>query len=226
VHRIIAVELIPKSLIVGVFTPPPGVPGSQAVTADRLNRIWSEVAPNHGYRHLQLAPDESGAVFVGADPEVGVTIQPPLLQVRDSIVLTASQSAERAESVLKVIARHLGTSQFFNLGIRHVYHAATPENDAHAFVLHRLLRYTEDDLGDLTVGGQVTGGAKFIASGTDVNYTLVIEPLLRDPRYLFLDLDAQFAGPVELDRVTPRAKDAESYLTQAVNRFLDSVAGS
>lgn len=218
-------ELIPKTLIVGVFTPPPGVPGSQPVTPEKLNRVWSEVASDYDYRQLQLAPDGSGAMFIGADPEIGVTIQPPLLQVRDAIALTASQSAERAETILKVIARNLGTSQFFNLGIRHVYHAATPENDAHAFVLHRLLRYSEDDLGDLQVGGQVTGGAKFIANGPDVTYTLVIEPLLRDARFLFLDLDAQFAGPTELDRVIPRATDAERYLTQAANRFLDGVAG-
>jgi hypothetical protein len=206
--------------------PPPGVPGVAPVTHEKLNRIWSEVQPAHGYRQLQVAPDGTGAQFLGSDSDSGVTIQPPLLQVRDSITMTGMQSAERAESVLKVIARHLGVAQFFNLGIRHVYWAAVPDNDAHGFVLNRVLRYEAEQIGDLRIGEDLTGGVKFVAHGANTTYTLVIEPLMRDPHYLFLDLDAQFAGPTDLDAVKARAHDAEEYLTHAANSFLDRMAGS
>lgn len=219
------VQLIPKMLIVGLFTPPPGVPGTPPLTADKLNRIWSEVAPTYGYRQLQALPDDAGAVFVGSQADAGVTIQPPLLQVRDPITMTAAQSAERAESVLKIAARHLGATQFFNLGIRHVYNVPIPDNDATGYVMRRILAKSEDDLGELQVGGRLWAGVKYVASTEQVQYTLVIEPLQADNSYLFLDLDAQFPGPTTLDAVTDRASDAEGYITHAVNAYLDRVGG-
>lgn len=218
-----SVELIPKMLIVGVFTPPPGVPGTQPITADKLNRIWAEVQPAHGYRQFQTLPDNAGAVFTGAQAEAGVTIQPPLLQVRDPISMTAAQSAERAESILKVIARHLGIAQFFNLGVRHVYHAAVPDNDAKGFVLHRVLAKGEDELGPLQIGGTLWGGVKYVAATPETQFTLVIEPLQADNSFVFIDLDAAFAGPATLDTVAARSKDAEQYLSQAANAYLDQV---
>jgi hypothetical protein len=214
-------ELIPQMFIAGVFTPPPGVPGSFPMTADKLNRIWSEVGPTHGYRQFQVLPEDAGAIFVGAQADSGVTIQPPLLQVRDPISLAASQSADRAESILKTIARHLGISQFFNLGIRHVYHAAVSDNDAVGFVMRRVLAKDPEGLGELHTGGDFWGGVKYVAANEQAQYTLIIEPLVADTRYVFLDLDAQFPGPTTLDAVTDRAKDAETYLTQAVNAYLD-----
>jgi hypothetical protein len=214
-------ELIPKWLIVGVFTPPPGVPGTEPITPEKLNRIWSEVGPAHGYRQFQTLPDNAGAVFVGATQEAGVTIQPPLLQVRDPITMTAEQSADRAEQILKVIARHLGTTQFFNLGMRHVYHAPIADNDATGFVMRNVLQKSEEDLGDLQVGGDFWGGVKYVASNPEVQYTLVIEPLIADNRLMLLDLDAQFPGPAALDAITKRAHDAQAYITQAVSSYLE-----
>ena len=75
-------DLIPKAVIVGLFAPPTPTPQGQ-VTADKLNRIWSDIGPSHGYTQFQLSPDQAAANFLGASPEIGVTIQPPLLQVRD-----------------------------------------------------------------------------------------------------------------------------------------------
>lgn len=37
----------------------------------------------HGYTQFQASPDQTAADFLGATPEIGVTIQPPLIQVRD-----------------------------------------------------------------------------------------------------------------------------------------------
>jgi hypothetical protein len=223
----IAMNLIPRALIVGVFIPPPGVvPGVKPVTFDVVNRIWSEVTASYPYRQLQIAPDGSAAHFLGASADEQVAIQGPLLQVRDVIGLTAEKSAEKAETILKVIARHLGVGQFFNMGIKHVYHAPVANNDARAFVLQGILGKTDADLGELQLGGDAIAGVKYILSGPDVQYTLLIEPLLADLRNVFIDLDAQFPGDATLDDVTTRAKDAERYVTQAVSAYLDKYGGS
>ena len=190
------------------------------MTPEKLNRIWSEVQPSYGYRQFQALPDNSGAVFAGTQADEGVTIQPPLLQVRDPIRMTPEQSADRAESVLKIVARHLGIAQFFNLGIRHVFHGTAPENDAVSFV-KRKVHTSEDDLGALEIGGSLWTGVKYVAATPEVQYTLVIEPLVADNQFVFLDLDAAFPGPTSLDAITARARDAERYLRQAVNSYLD-----
>jgi hypothetical protein len=216
-------ELLPQALVVGVVTPPPGVPGGADVTPDKLNRIWSEIATTHGYRQYALAPDGSGAEFAGASPAEGITIQPPLIQLRDKITFTAAQSADQLETALKVIVRHLGIGQLFNLAVRHVYHAPVADNDARGFVMHRVLGKEEDDLGALQIGENFWGGAKYVSSAPDRQYTLVLEPLQSDERYVYVDLDAQFPGPTTPDAVTDRAKDAEQYLTGAVASYLDSV---
>jgi hypothetical protein len=219
-------NLIPRALVVGVFIPPPGVvPGIKPVTSDVVNRIWSEVTVSYPYRHLEIAPDGSAARFLGASADEQVAIQGPLLQVRDVIGLDAKRSAEKAETILKLVARHLGVGQFFNMGIKYVYHASVASNDARAFVLHGILGKTDADLGELQLGGDAIAGVKYILPGPGVQYTLLIEPLLADLRNLFIDLDAQFPGSATLDDITTRAKDAERYLTQVVNAYLDKHSG-
>lgn len=226
-------NLQPRALIVGVFIPPPGVvPGVKPVTPDVLNRIWSEVTSTYPYRQLQIAPDGSAAQFLGASADERVTIQGPLLQVSDVIALTPDQSADKAQAILKVIARHLGVAQFFNMGMKHIYHAPAPNNDARTFVLQRILGKTDADLAELQLGGDPIAGVKYIFSGPgpdgdpDVQYTLLIEPLLTDFRNLFIDLDAQFPGDARLDDITSRAKDAVRYITQAVGAYLDKHGGA
>ncbi|HTX32259.1 MAG TPA: hypothetical protein VMD09_12830 [Solirubrobacteraceae bacterium] len=218
-------HLIPKALVVGVFIPPAGVPGAPTVTADKINRIWSKVAPEHGYRQLQAAPDGSAAQFLGTTPDTGVTIQPPLIQVRDLIGLDPGQSAESAAQVLKTIAQVLGTSQLFNLGVRHVYNVPIDNNDARGFVLERLLGGA-DRFEELDLGGGLWGGTKIVTTDpTGSAYVLTVEPLQVDEmKSLYVDLDATFPGPLpSLDSVTDRAADARSFITENVNRYLDSL---
>lgn len=218
-------QLIPRALVVGGFVPP-SPPGQQQVSADRLNRIWSEVGPTHGFTQLQVAPDSSGAQFLGRTADDGVVIQPPLMQVRSTIATTAQQAADSVGSIFAVILRHLGVGEFFNLGIKHVYNAPLPDNDARSFVLRRVLLRDEDDLAELTAGSaDPWGGVKYIIPLPDRQYTLMIEPLQLDQmRSLFLDLDAQFPGQISPDSISSRAREAEDYLTGPVNRYLDSLA--
>lgn len=219
-------ELVPKALVVGVFAavqPSPAPP----VNEDKLNRIWAEVAPRQGYRQLQLAPDGSGAQFLGGAPDDGLTIQLPLIQVRSKIPTTAMNAADEVQVTFKTIAKHLGLAQFFNLGIKHIYHAPIPTNDARGFALQRLLRKSEEEVGLLQRGGPFWGGVKYGANGPDNSqFVLSVEPWLADDRFLFIDLDAQFPGPVTLDTLKDRAWDAEQYLSGAVRQYLDTADGS
>jgi hypothetical protein len=216
-------KLLPRSLVVGAFSAlNPGPEG--LVSVEKLNRVWAELAPLYNYRQLQLAPDASGAQFVGATTEDGITIQPPLIQVRRPISMTADIAADEAQSILRVIQRHLGVSQFFNLGIKHVFHADPGDNDGRGFVLHKVLRKDDAELADLAGSGTLWAGVKYIVASEFSSFTLVIEPLLADPRYLFLDLDAQFPGPANVDTVKDRAKEAQQYLAGAVTEYLDRAA--
>lgn len=214
-------ELQPQQLIVGIFTPPAGVPGGVDVNPTRLNQVWSEISPHYGYRQYQLSPDGTGALILGSSEHERVTIQPPLIQFSDRVELTMGQSAEKAEAIIKTVARILNVEQFFNLGLRLIYHAALPDNDAAGFIMRGLLGRTEDDLSELRVGDRLWGGVKIGTNSAERQYTLVVEPLHRDPRFLYVDLDAQFPGAATLDSVTSREKDVEQYVSQAVKGFLD-----
>ena len=218
-------ELVPRALVIGVFIPPPGVPGAPAVGMDKINRIWSEVAPQYGYTQLQSAPDGAAAQFLGASADIGVTIQPPLIQVRDIISnLDPADYADKAEQVIKAIARVLGTNQFFNLGVKHIYHAPLETNDARAFVHNKILR-GQESLANLELGGNIWSGVKHVVNHADGVYELAIEPLQSDDmKSLFLDLDAQFPGPLaNLGAITERARDAKDYLANHVVRYLESL---
>jgi hypothetical protein len=160
---------------------------------------------------------------LGPAAEDGVTIQPPLLQIRDSIRTTTEQSADKAQVISQVVARHLGVSQFFNLGVRLIYHAAVPGNDGSSFVLGRVLSKGEEDLAQLRAGGQLWGGVKYVITNPGVMYTLLIEPLIADPKYLYLDLDAQLPGVVDATAIVPKARECERFITGPVSEYLDSL---
>jgi hypothetical protein len=218
-------DMIPKALIVGIFIPPAGGPGGPTVSVEKLNKIWSEVAPQFGYTQLQTSPDGAAAQFLGATPDTGVTIQPPLIQVRDLIQLTPETSAENAETVLKTISRLVGTNQFFNLGVRLVYHAPLESNDAKTFIRTKVLGGGGASFEELDAGGEQWSGVKHVITNPQGIYTLQLEPLqLDEGKSLYIDLDAQFPGPVpNLDAVTDRAKDAKDFLTNNVERYLNGL---
>lgn len=216
-RSIAPVELIPKALIIGLFTPMQ--PGS--LDRERVNRIWNEISARHDYRQFNITPD--AAQFLGASADDALVLQPPLVQIRSSARLGLQNAADEAGVALKAVAKHLSITQFFNLGIKHVYHSPAPDKDALSFVLRRLLGKEEGgDLGALERGGRFWAGLKYGADAPDESsYTLVIEPFLADNQYLFIDLDAQFPGPVDLDRVTERAREAEDYADQAMRQYLE-----
>jgi hypothetical protein len=210
-------ELIPKAFVVGVFAATE--PGSPDL--ERANRIWSELSARYDYRRLSRTGE--GVHFIGVGSDDALIIQPPLVQVRSTAKMGVQNAADEAEVAIRTVARHLGYAQFFNLGIKHVFQAPAPKGDAQEFVMRRLLGRDPVDLGDLERGGGVWGGVKYRLAAPDGSvYTLVIEPLIANNQYLFIDLDAQFPGPAETDRIPDRAREAEEYADGAIRRYLEA----
>lgn len=216
-------ELLPKAIVAGVYAAVPPTAVSPTVTEDRINRIWAEVAPRQGYRQLQIAPDGSSAQFIGTTGDDGVAIQLPVIQVRSAIEMTQEKAAESVQIVLKSVAKHLGLNQFFNLGIKHIYHAPVADRDARTFVQLRLLGKDEASLNRLLRGGDFWTGLKFGLNAPDGSlYVLTLEPWLADNQAIFVDLDAQFPGLANLDSVSERAREAHEYARTAVKEYLDT----
>jgi hypothetical protein len=220
-------ELIPDLLVAGA-TPLPTSP-EPISSAERINRVWADLAPRFGLTGLQLAPTRDAANFTGAAPDEGVTIQPTVLQFRERIRTTVEDSHRRAHEVLRTISRQLGPHQLLNLGIRHIYRVPMPNNDARGFILNQLLTHGGEALADLTEGADTWGGVKYVMTRhvEPVTFTLQVEPLQRDDmRSLYVDLDAQYPGTASLDAFLDRASDGHRYVTGAVNRYLDRLVGN
>lgn len=215
-------ELIPKTIIAGVYAAVAPTAAGPIVTEEKISRIWAEVAPRREYRQLQISPDGSSAQFVGKTGDDGATIQLPLIQARSSIGLSYDEAADGVQATLRSIANQLGLSQFFSLGIKHVYHAPVPDRDARDFVLRHLLRRDVAGFDRLQRGGPFWIGLKMGLAAPDGSiYLLTLEPWLADNRAVFVDLDAQYPGVATLEAVRDRARDAHEFARTALKEYLD-----
>jgi hypothetical protein len=216
-------ELLPRAIVTGVYAAvAPAAGGAPAVTEEKINRIWAEVSPRSEYRQLQIAEDGSAAQLVGKSGDNGASIQLPLIQVRSSIDLSHDDAADLVQANLRSIANHLGLTQFFNLAIKHIYHAPVTNRDARDFVLRNVLRRDEASFERLQRGDDFWTGLKMgLKSPDSTFYMLTIEPRLSDNEALFIDLDAQFPGVATLDTVRERAREAHEFARSAVKDFLD-----
>jgi hypothetical protein len=219
-------QLIPRALVLGAFLPP-NMPGMGGLDAAKINRIWSELAPRHHFTQLQMSPDGAGANFVGPSAEDGVTIQLPLIQVRSAVQSTTEEAGRDAQAILGVISKYAGAPQLFNLGIRLIYAAPLPTNDARGFVLHQLLNNGADHVEQL--GGlpdQSWGGVKYVIPQPDRQYTVAIEPAqMEQMRSLYIDVDTAFPpGPFDLEGVAARVEEVKGFLSGPLNDLLDATA--
>jgi hypothetical protein len=160
---------------------------------------------------------------MGLGPDDALIVQPPLVQVRSTAKMGVQNAADEAQVAIKTVTLHLGYTQFFNLGIKHVFHAPAPRANAEEFVMRQLLRRDPADLAELERGAGVWGGLKYRMAAADQSvYTLTIEPFIADNQFLFIDLDAQFLGPAQVDTIKERAREAEEYADRAIRRYLES----
>jgi hypothetical protein len=219
-------DLVPQTLVVGIYTPVPLPGGEGRLTRAQINGVWADVTAKYdGYHQLQIAADGASAQFLGPGEGSAVTIQPPLLQVLDDVHLTAAKSAEKAQDVLATVARGIGAHQFFNAGIKYVAHADAPDQDARAFLLHRVLAKTDADLADLSTGGTVLPGLSYYVLRPESMFKILVEPLLADQRKLYIEIETQFQGPIQIEQVLSRCTEVLDFMQGSLTRHLDSQTG-
>lgn len=227
-------EMIPKAVVAGflqgqfagtgaanVLLPVP------TVTRDTINRIWSEVVRENPYQSLQFDPTGSGGIFIGeGGAEDVVIIQPPLVQVR---ALVASDprgiagAAQKMGSIFKIALHHLSGSPPVNLGVKIIYHAPAPGHTAVDFLRTELVK-GDEDLRTLAGNMDCEASLKVVLKGPDRIYTLLVEPLQSDPSNLFLDLDAQFPGTVDVGDIEQGILSVNEFLTTQVKGFIENRA--
>ncbi len=225
-------ELIPRALIAGlmvqsqvVSTGPVNVmlqaPGT-GITRQMINNIWSDVVKEYpSYQSLQIDPSGNGGLFIGAGPEDVAIIQPPLVQVRDTVEGGVRPAGNKVAKVFQSAAHYLPAAAPTNLGVKLVYWAPAPGHDAKSFILSELLGSSADDVQRLAGAMDYAGSAKLTLTSESVVYTLSIEPFNADNSYLFLDLDVQFPGIVDLNTIQDRLASVESFMASQVRDFLD-----
>ena len=228
----VLVEMIPKAVVAGLFQ---GqfvstgsvnmlLQGTQLVTRDMINRIWSDVVKEYPYQSLQFEPSGQAGAFIGeGGQEDAVIIQPPLIQIR-SLVEKDPRGvigiAEKVGGIFKMALHHLGGPAPINLGVKIVYHSPAPGRSAVDF-LHTELIKGDEDLRSLAGAMTYEASFKVFLTGTDAVHTLLVEPLRADPSQLFIDLDAQFPGVVDVTRIEDRIVSVNEFVTKQVADFLD-----
>jgi hypothetical protein len=81
-----------------------------------------------------------------------------------------------------------------------------------------------DDVQALAGAMRSEASVTFLLSTPEVQYTLAIEPLRADPTYVYVDLDAQYPGAVDLTAVEGKIKSVDEFMRNQVNNFLDKRA--
>jgi hypothetical protein len=228
-------ELVTTGLVVGLILPvaPPGVetPGTPEITFDRLSHIFGEIASSYGYRNLQSHPSGMGGRISKIDIRNGVQIEPGLVQFVDMAEFGPERSIDEAVGVIRVVTKHLGISQVMQLGVKWVCTTDSPGNDGRAFVLNRLLARADEDIAELSLGGSIYAGARFVTRPVDQHcqYVIRIEPLESDPRRLYLDVDAAVPGTPDLlaqnaAAVGEAIRGALTYMQVPLKNYLEKLA--
>jgi hypothetical protein len=198
--------------------------GGQPVTKDMINRIWSDVVKEYPYQSLQFDPSGRGGAFIGeGGPEDAVIIQPPLVQIRslvDSDPRGVRGVADKVAAIFKMALHHLGGPPPLNLGVKVVYHVPAPGHTAVDF-LHTELVKGDEDLRALAGAMSYEASLKVVLSGADKAYVLLIEPLRSDLSHLFVDIDAQFPGVVDVDKIGERIASVNEFVVKQVGNFLE-----
>jgi hypothetical protein len=179
------------------------------------------------YQSLQFDPSGRGGAFVGeGGPEDLVVLQPPLFQVRTPIGGGGvPHTAEKIAFVLKTALFHSPGAPAVNLGVKLIFSAPAPGQDAVAFLRSELIK-GDDDFATLAGNMDFQVGIKAIFKGENVTHTLTIEPVQVDPKMLYLDLDSQFPGLVDDSRIASEVMLANDFMSTQVRNFLDARAES
>jgi hypothetical protein len=220
-------EFIPQLMVTGGYAVPPELQLGGTVDEDRLVAIYRQVR-NAGfpYQGFQLDPNGAGAVIQGQPPGEMVTVRPPLIQVQSVLMEdTVDTGAHKAQEVAAVVTQILGVAQIAQLAIRVIYNAPLPSNDARDFMLNHLLSRGGEHVQDLSLGGDLWGGVKFVVTHPEGQYTFNVEPSLADQmQSLYIEIDAQFPGTHAPSAIVEKAAQVRDYVSGQLGSYLDKIA--
>ncbi len=222
-------EFIPQMMVTGAFVVTPEMQTGGAVSEDKLVTIYKEIRDaGFQYQQFQLDPNGQGAVMQAQPPGELVTVRPPLVQVQSVLREgTVETGGKKAQDIAAIVTRVLGVAQLQQLGIRLVYHAPLPSNDAKEFMLNRVLSFGGQHLGDLGMGGDLWGGVKYVVSHPEGQYTFSVEPAIAENmKSLYIEMDAQFPGAHAPSSVLDKAGQVKEYVTGRLGNYLDKIAGN
>jgi hypothetical protein len=185
------VEPLFSALIVGLVPQPMQVP-APPFERDALQKVFFEVSRDFPYSQFGLLPGDQGAQLLNP-PHDRVLLQPALLQVQSPIgsgttEVTAERAREKAVRVLRVAAERLEVQHFLSCGIKVTALVPAPESGARDFVATKL--FSQAERIDVLGPGFFGGGIKVwrFEDGQKVE-VLLIEPLLSDDQYIYVDYD-------------------------------------
>jgi hypothetical protein len=222
-------EFIPRLMVSAGLAMTREVQAGGQVDEAKLLSIYTRLRESgFSYGSFQLDPAGTGAVIQAQPAGETVTLRPPLVQVqsvlRDG---TVELGARKAGTILAIAADVLGVAELQQLGVRVIYNAPLPTNDAKAFTLNQLMSVGTDHVGDLTLGGEVWGGVKYVVGHADGQYTILIEPAVADAmRSLYIDIDAQFPGAHSPNSILEKASQVKGYANGRLGAYLDKIAGT
>lgn len=185
-----------RNLVVGVIPQPSQFPPAP-FDRERLQRAYMEVSRVHPYEQFGFLPADQGAQFLNP-PEDRVLVQPGLLQVVTPLESTPERGREKVIAVLRTLGERLTIAQFVQCGVKVVAHVPAPEGGARAFVADRLMSGQQERLEELGPGF-FGGGVKYRRYDASARReaVLLIEPLLSDDNFIWIDYDYQTVMPFD-----------------------------
>lgn len=216
------------SLTVGVIPQPTQVP-AKPFERDDLQKVFFEVSRDFPYSQFGMLPGEQGAQLLNP-PADRVLLQPQLLQIQSPIgsgagETTAERAREKATRVLRTAAERLRLELFLGCGIKVVARVPAPDNGARDFVATHLFSRAEHV--DLLGSGFFGGGIKALRLGDNGQKVevLLIEPLLMDDHYIYVDYDVQRTTQITtLDPLSEWIDAALNFVGEQTITFLEEAS--
>jgi hypothetical protein len=209
-YRTLAVSLAPQARQV---PPPP-------FDTEALQRAYMDVSRAYSYAQFGLLPANEGVQFANG-PQDMVLIQPGIVQIITPIDTTERTQAKTIE-VFRIIADRLQIATFFNCGFGIIVHvpAPGPDPDAQVFVAQQLM----GGEGKAKVLGEnfVDAGIKYRAADAEHEENLLVEPLIVDTKYVWVNYTVQRQGEAELEKVSEWLSDGFEFIRQRAMSLLEA----
>lgn len=221
-------EFIPQIMVTGGFVVTQEMQTGGTVGEDKLVAVYTAIRESgFSYQGFQLDPQGGGAVMQSQPQGELVTIRPPLISVQSVLSGggTIETAGRKAQDIMSIITRVLSVGQIAQLGIRVIYNAPLPSNDAKEFLLNRVLSFGGEHISDLSMGEDLWGGVKYVVTHTDGQFTFNIEPAVADQmRSLYIEMDAQFPGNHAPSAILEKAVQVREYVNGRLGSYLDKIS--